>query len=133
VKKPFMKFASTLPCCAFVLMMFSCFGQEPGFQGGIRIRATTGTIEDPFDVFRVQGAIDSGNLVAAHGGGSGTQTFWTDGSTDSSGIDDHPNAVTDADWTTTVSFVVAVPECGVDTAPDYVGPNGKIIEHFCVQ
>ena len=78
--------------------------------------------------FPVSNVLDYG--TAANGGDNhGAQTF--EGVTGAFGIDDHSGVALGTDWTVTVNYVSAIPECGSASYPGFVPDTGAIFTGVC--
>ena len=77
------------------LLSLSGCGIAPPFPGGIRI-VTLQTFQGIF-TSPAPGVLDAGNANFSNGPGNGTQTAFS-GVTGAFGIDDHPSALTNANW-----------------------------------
>lgn len=114
-----------------------CIPAPPAFTTGIRITmdyrqaGVGGGGGVP-----VVGGVDSGNMqqppLGPPGPGAQTDNAFI-GSTNEFGIDDHPNARTNAVWTLTANFQRALPQCGVPAVETIqVPPDGAIAPAHCI-
>lgn len=103
----------------------------PEFPGGIRMAAFEALVVAPTSRFPVTGAADSGQMLVQFPGGTGSQTFFL-GSTNLFGIDDHPNAITNASWQLTLDIGVVIPPCPPATRIRDVPVQGLIQEITCL-
>ncbi len=125
-----------LPLCARGLMVVaiftgSCPG-EPPFPGGIRVTALEAPAEAPSATLGVPEVGDFGNLNLIVGPGNGSEETFV-GFTSVNGIDDHPNARTNANWTVTVDYTTSpVPQCGFAAQSHLVPVGGSEFKATCL-
>jgi hypothetical protein len=100
----------------------------PAFKGGIRVQTTEAISGIGNSSFPVPNVLDSGNAVNG-GDNHGAQAF--EGVTGAFGIDDHFGVALATDWTVTVNYVNAIPECGSATYPAFVPDAGAIFTGVC--
>ncbi len=79
----------------------------------------------------VSGVVDSGNLVKIDGPGNGAQTAFEGVTAGRFAIDDHRNALDNADWTITVSYGQVLPQCPPATTATFVPPGGAQFVAVC--
>lgn len=107
----------------------SCNNGPPAFTQGIRDIADETLSTIPLDTFPVPNVVDSG--TAANGGSNnGIQSF--EGVTSSFGIDDHPAAAVQTNWTVIFNYHSAIPVCGSGTTSNFVPNSGGVFTAVCV-
>ena len=114
---------------AFVLVMFlvACTS-PPAFKGGIRVQTVESITGITNSTFPVSGVLDYGS--ASNGGSNnGAQSF--EGVTGSYGIDDHTGVAVGTDWTVTVNYANAIPECGPADYAAFVPNTGAVFTGVC--
>jgi|SRR5579859_935522 len=113
-----------------VLFQFGCT-TIPTFQSGIRVEAMEGLQVSPSNLFPVPNMPDEGSLINVVGSGTGTQTSFA-GQTNANGIDDHLNAVTNANWDISVDLEPLDLRCGIQEGEPYVPSQGLVFEAYCL-
>lgn len=116
----------------FVLGLATCvlIGCEsaPAFKGGIRVQTTEAITGIENSSFPVSGVLDYGNATSG-GSNNGAQSF--EGVTGAYGIDDHTGVAVDTNWTVTVNYVNAIPECGSAQYAAFVPNAGAVFTGVC--
>lgn len=96
----------------FALYAGSC-NVVPPFPGGIRMSAEEAPVESQDAQLPVEFVADSGNIRQITGPGRGTAPIFQ-GLTNLNGVDDHPNAQTNAIWVVVWDFTTSeIPQCGI--------------------
>lgn len=105
----------------------------PPFVGGIRMVAYEALLEAPgstrLPVARVN---DTGSVLQVFGGGTGSDENFI-GLTGPDGRDDHPNALTNANWGVTFNYnFSASPSCGTGSLSGFVPVAGAEFDETCL-
>ena len=105
----------------------------PPFVAGIRCVAYEATVETPDAKLPVSLVSDTGSVVQVLGGGTGTDENFI-GLTGGNGIDDHPNAITNANWLVNFSYLPSeIPACGNGSISGFVPIAGAEFDETCLQ
>jgi hypothetical protein len=105
----------------------------PNFPGGIRMTALEAPFEAPTATLPVAEVGDFGNLTQVIGPGTGTQQSFGPSFTGANGIDDHPNAQTNANWSVTFDYTSSpIPQCGVGGQSHLVPSGGTEFKATCL-
>ncbi len=115
--------------CAGFRSQGGCSGTSGRFLGGIRCEAIEFLEIDPGFSKPVPGMPDEGSLLNIVGTGTGTAVTFS-GQTDANGIDDHPNAQTNANWDISGMQTLDL-RCRVEEGQVYVPAVGGIFQAFC--
>jgi hypothetical protein len=110
------------------LLSLSGCGIAPPFPGGIRI-VTLQTFQGIF-TSPAPGVLDAGNLQFVNGAGNGTQTAFS-GVTGAFGIDDHPDALTNANWFLQTNYGPFAFNCPPDGQVVNVPLEGEVATWNC--
>jgi hypothetical protein len=103
----------------------------PPFSGGIRM-VTYEALEDSRSAkLPVAGVIDTGSVFQILGSGTGSDENFI-GFTESDGVDDHPNALTNADWSVSFDFRLSIPVCGTGSQTGFVPIAGAEFDEKCL-
>jgi hypothetical protein len=106
---------------------------EPPFPGGIRMEANEALFDSPSAKVPVGNVGDFGTLTFVVGPGSGNQETFLGFTDPVTGIDDHPNAQTNANWAVAFDYTPSpIPACGVGTQSGFVPTQGAVFEETCL-
>ncbi len=122
-----------LVCLAILALGSSCEG--PGQPQGVRMQSTIfppNTVGPPCGGAPLPNVLTSGIVLQVQGPGSGTETFWSGHLTNAFGIDDHPNALTNATWNFSFDASTSpVPACGTGFLPNFFVPPSPTVTLVC--
>ena len=120
------KIASVAFLSSIMIWPFDCHQAEAqnGFEGGIRNITYLGYYAGLGASTTIGGVLDTGQLIFQTGDSQGTDSIFA-GKTDlETGIDDHPNAITDSSWNLQTSWDDVAPECDI---PEETNINGRAV------
>lgn len=104
----------------------------PPFFGGIRAVAYEALVDSPSAKLPVAFVSDTGSAVQVLGSGTGTEENFV-GLTGTDGIDDHPDALTNANWVVNFNYLPsAVPLCGSGSISGFVPIAGAQFQETCL-
>jgi hypothetical protein len=119
----------SLPMVLILSMLgLSGCGIAPPFPGGIRI-VTIQTFQGIFPS-PAPGVLDAGQEIFIIGPGTGTQTSFS-GATGPFGIDDHPDAMTNAHWFLQTNYGPFAANCPPDGRDVDVPAGGEVATWNC--
>lgn len=102
----------------------------PAFKSGIRVHTTEALTTSPGASLDVSGVTDVGQLLLARDPHNGSEQAF-EGLTGVFGLDDHPNAQTNASWQVSVDYSRVIFECGTGHIVEDVPIGGAIVVATC--